>query len=814
MRAPFVVLWLVAAASAGCTGCYQLDRRLVPAGPPSDCDAGDAAFVVDATLALLGQRPRSHTEVELGANTIAAFEQEHPGEGRRRWALQLMEHPAFVERWSELVLDDLYVPRTGIQAMGECYGDARLGDPALDGDVDLALFVRDNVAIDDVFADSFTFLDLLKQSLVLDDLSPSYRAHLYALLTRLNACGNVDAVGQELAFRDEVGHTFEAAYLNRDPVCLACHTTSFAVTDRDDPDADRHWPLKGRFEDSVFGAGSVDDPRVPRAVFRVDSFVNGGAVDFGFLDPTVAYCFDAATMNLLPADCDPALLPCPDGFDPFCLGPFDFPQCVDDGAGGQQTSCGSTPFCLDASFQNVDVVTCEGGVAGCAPEFPILACPATDDVPLCDDQGVPFCPDAAGEGEGEGDVVDDGSSFSPWGADRVCGSFARQVPSDDPAAIDAHFASVVGRRVSVVQLEQALKRGVDALAVLGLRVDDDDNIRNPDEAFAYLVAANIVDNTWREVIGSPLTIATHFPRNQSQRDVLQSLTDDFVARHFSLKELLADVVTSGYLNLQPPENACSDAFAYPPIFDPWTREEPEPEARNNAASDAVHALSARTLLSAGYAALGWPRPASEAFPEGAATADLDFGCFDLFPDCPTLESACLEGQCCPEKDAACGASTGPLTETEIQGGVGVFHGISEKGFRGLDFQALLFFEARFGSCEKPADVDHDAIDDIVSRGNAAGSVRDTVLALKERLINDTSFDGAERQQLEALFGGSLDQPAAGVVNLESSLRVVCGALLASPQFQLTGVAPPSPSPPARLQPSVDEVCREPLPGCR
>ncbi|MDP2341134.1 MAG: hypothetical protein Q8O67_09260 [Deltaproteobacteria bacterium] len=678
MRSTQAAVVVVVVVVVSTLGCWELERD--PQGaiePPSECDAGDAAFVVDATLALLGHRPRSHTEVELGVQAIAASD-------RRTWALQLMEHPDFIERWTELVLDDLYVPRTGVQAMAECYGTALLPDPSAAGDVDLAVFVRDNAGIDAVASTTFTFLDLLKQSLVLDDLSGPYRAHLYALLTRLNGCTNVDPVEQELAFRDEIGHAFEASYLNRDPVCLACHTSSFAVTDDEDPALDRHWPLRGRFEDSVFGSGSIDDPRVPRAVFRVQGFVT----------------------------------------------------------------------------------------------------------PVTEEEPVPLP-----------------GSFSPWGADLVCGSFARDLGSDDPAAVDAHFAGVDGRRVSIIDLEASLKRGVDAIATNGLVIDADDAIADPDSAFAYLVAANIVDNTWREVVGSPLTIATHFPRNQSQRDVLQSLTDNFVASHFSLKQLLADVVTSGFINLQAPESACSDAFGYPPIFDAWTRDEPVPEARNNAASDAVHALSARTLLSASYAALGWPAPEAQAFPE----AGLDAECFELFNSCTALEQACADGECCPERDASCAAIDGPLSETEVQQGIGVFHGISEKGFRGLDFQARLFFEARFGSCEKPAGVAADVVDDVVA-ASATATVEDLVLTLKERLTQDTSLDAGERALLEGLMGRALDRPAADVVDVEAKLRVLCGALLASPQFQLTGVASSS-SPPAPFQPRVAEVCRAPLPGC-
>lgn len=815
-------LWLCAFSA-----CFPLERSGAPTGPPA-CDAGEASFVAETTLTLLGRRPLSHTEVELGIATIGRLESEFPGEGRRRFALALMDHPAFLDRWSDLLLDDLDVPRTGVQSMASCYGESLL-TPEEDGhDDELALFVLDNTGIDDQFGRelggvSFTFRDLLRQSIVVDDVSPIYRAHLYALLTRLNGCGNVDPVGQELAFRDEVGHVFEAAYLNRDPVCLACHNTEISVTDDVDPDKDRHWPLRGNFEESVFGASTVSDPRVPRAVFRVADFVGGGG-GVNELAGDVGYCFDMGSMSVIEAPCVDDQIACGDGF-PFCTSPTEVPSCNDDGTGDTVATCPNQPFCSDANFQVFDVAVCDGGVATCADANNFFAlCGDFVSTALCGPDGVPFCelPPDPGEGEGEGEDAAAGT-FTPWGADPVCGSFAAQVATDDPAAVDAHFASLRGQRVTVVQLEQSLKRGVDALAARGLVVDDNNVISNPDDAFAYLVAQKIVDNVWREVTGTPLTISTHFPRNVAQRDLLQDLSDRFVASHFSLRGLLADIVTGGYVNIQAPEDGCrrapddggrgdpiDETFAWPPVFDPWVRDEPVVAERSNSAADAVHALSARTLLSAAYAALSWPAPDDADFP--GAGDELDFACFDMFLDCPALELACSEGQCCAEKDALCGVVDGPLTEAEVQSGIGVFHGISEKGFRGLDFQARLFFESRFGVCGKPAGVDDDAIDAIVARVARTGTVRDAVLLLKERITRDTSFDKDERELVEGLFGGSLDRAAAGV-DLDPGLRVLCGALLASPQFQLTGIATKR-TPPARLQPSLAEVCEEPLPGCR
>ena len=69
----------------------------------------------------------------------------------------------------------------------------------------------------------------------------------------------------------------------------------------------------------------------------------------------------------------------------------------------------------------------------------------------------------------------------------------------------------------------------------------------------------IVENVWRDVVGTPLTIANYFPRNQASRDELQYLTDRFVRSHFSLKQVITDVVVSRWFNQKPPSSGCGSA---------------------------------------------------------------------------------------------------------------------------------------------------------------------------------------------------------------------------------------------------------------
>ena len=93
-----------------------------------------------------------------------------------------------------------------------------------------------------------------------------------------------------------------------------------------------------------------------------------------------------------------------------------------------------------------------------------------------------------------------------------------------------------------------------------------------------------------------------------------------------------------------------------------------------------------------------------------------------------------------------------------------------------------------------------------------------MLALKDRLLSDPSIgDAGEQTALEAALGAGLDTPAAGA-DLEARLRLVCGALLSSPQFLLGGqssqIASPLPkltAPELGFDPLCSAVAGRPLP---
>jgi hypothetical protein len=677
-----------------------------PVATFEECASSDQAFVRSAKLALLGTRPNSQAEVNVYTDIMSEIRLRNladvdldagpaptPVDPYEAVAEMLMRDTRFVDRWSEHMMDTLQVPRIEDQSQQSCYGTTLRNAAQGDDGGSLAAYVRDNSPMaGGESGGQFTMRDLLRSSLVLDDLSPVYRAHLFALVSRPIPAANVPPVQAELARRENFGNVFDAAFLNRDLTCMVCHNSQFSVTDNADPALSRHWDLPGLFEASIYGASVGIESERAHAPFRYDGFVaNGG---------------------------------------------------------------------------------------------------------------------------GGGDTL-------PWQWDPSCGEFFLGNLSPDPADIDGLFASLTGNALTVFDLERSLKGGFESITTSGLVIDDAGGIADPDAAFAYLVAANFVDGVWGEVIGSRLTIANHFPRNRESRDILQSLTEEFVANRFSLKSLLVDIVKSPYFNRLEPAAGCgAGPYNVPPVFDPWSIADESPELQNNSVGDALAPLSARTMLSAGYSALDWRRPFFESFPEQPSSIG---NCANAFPSCAQLADACdNDDLCCYAEEYWCqfdASDDEPTTRSQraFLRGVGVFLKHGQRGFRGLDFQARLVFEDRFAGCVK-VDPEADFVDGLAALAltTPGATLGDLLAAMKDRLVGHARIEhevgptgSSEKQSLETYFGAELDTEVSELTNLDENLRGYCGVLLSTPQFLLSGLAAPDGRYEAILTPEIhryDSVC--------
>ena len=384
--------------------------------------------------------------------------------------------------------------------------------------------------------------------------------------------------------------------------------------------------------------------------------------------------------------------------------------------------------------------------------------------------------------------VDDfvqGGSARPWGWNSDCGEFALTVP-DDIAGVDGKFASLAGRRLTVYNLEQALARGFDKLRGQLPPIGMDGAIADPDTALAWLVTLKITEDVWKRATGTSLTIANYFPRNQAASDLLYALATRFTQSGYSVKALLVAIVASDYFNRKPAELGCGKTpYTYPAVFDPWVTADADPIRRFNGPGDAVTAVDARTLVSATNGALDWTAPpAASRFPDYG-----DTGCDN--ETCSQMQGYCNQfGACCNAYKAACMmGGVMPSVQVPFERGVGMFLRNSERGFRGLDFQARLVWEDRFGACSRPGWVSSDFIDKLVAAGTAdtTATVADVAAAIKDRIIGEPAIvDSGEINAIAGLFGATLEMPASSVTATEA--RQLCGALLGSPQFVLQGIA--------------------------
>jgi hypothetical protein len=171
-----------------------------------------------------------------------------------------------------------------------------------------------------------------------------------------------------------------------------------------------------------------------------------------------------------------------------------------------------------------------------------------------------------------------------------------------------------------------------------------------------------------------------------------------------------------------------------------------------------------------------------------------------------MQTVCeLQGLCCEALLLTCIDPPPPDQEARamraFERGIGIFLKHGEKGFRGLDFQARLVFEDVFGSCANPGR-EPDFVSRLVAaaRENPAATIGDVVSALKDRLIGQAAINpvpgpsGAnELAAVEAMFGSAIDTRAADAEDLEGSARAMCGVLVSSPLFLLTGIAAPDAS---------------------
>lgn len=251
-----------------------------PPGPEDGvelCDAGDEAYVKKLIAFTQGRRPESIREVRLLVSMIEQLDMRGEN-GRRAVALGLMRGDMYLERWFTYLYEELRVNRTGDRRNDTCYDlDSGQGNNG-----DLAAFIRDNDATAQWNGPDFWMPDVVYSGLHLDDMSPIYRADLFARMSAPLIAGNVTPQELEEMRLTQYGSSFEQVYLGRNSECMECHRAEESVTWSPIEEANRHFPLMGNLELAVFGP-NVATPNPERAygIFRYFNFAVGQDITVG-----------------------------------------------------------------------------------------------------------------------------------------------------------------------------------------------------------------------------------------------------------------------------------------------------------------------------------------------------------------------------------------------------------------------------------------------------------------------------------------------------------------------------------------------------
>lgn len=231
-----------------------------------DCDAGDEAWAAMVVQFLLGRKPEGLREVQVLADLVKATDRAAVARG-------LMNLPEFESRWAHWLMDELRVNRIGDKKHSTCYGTPKM--PNDNGEI--ATWIRDHDPIASQTQYSFNMSDVLYSSLRLDDITPLYRAHLFAMMAKPLTGANVAALEMDITRRQDFGEIFSAVYTHRNVVCAGCHNSEWAITDNDDPELDHHWQIPGLFEKGIYGQSTGRDEMEVYSNFRHLNVVTSGS---------------------------------------------------------------------------------------------------------------------------------------------------------------------------------------------------------------------------------------------------------------------------------------------------------------------------------------------------------------------------------------------------------------------------------------------------------------------------------------------------------------------------------------------------------
>ena len=761
-------------------------------------DAGEVAFVRQAVPAVLGRRVRNVAEFELLVELAQSVDREAVVD-------LLMEQPEFVDYWESVLFEKLRgLERKGSPGvMSACVDSPVFGSEPGDHDGRVAEHIM-NTSVAVQYDTSFNLRDVLRSSIVADDLRPAVLTNLLTM-----ASANDDATDASTRFME--------VYLNRDGACLECHNSTFSKTD-EDSGWTRHYPLPWDLDgdvwsrtvdacpDTSYAVGTTYDSANGELLYDAhncgDCHGSGSSFDHAALVPdrVDAQIIDAiregsSTMTAY----DDGMLSPDELSDLLAYMRDEFGEYAGAGCPDWQ----STDTYFDSLF------ACRPGQL-CAISFelsetsPVIChsppCAELPDVPLF--EPVPTPP--------------------PWGMLESCGLHKNNEDGTQTSTIAGQTDH------SALGLVEALKFGMIDLVVNDAAADllvsppvgpasALDSMGTPIMGFAYAVAASLTNSIGEELTGKSMRLEHGFSRNESQRETLFAGTHELLGGpdggdgRWSLKRVVRAWLTSPAFNLKmPDESSEAEPYTLLALFDPWF--DPDPRAPLNETADAstgvgyngvgdvVHRPSFNNLLLQLHHALGWPKPE-------LLSRDND-----------------------------------PYLNSDLRRALGQPLSADIRGFEDVTFQSLLAWESAFGQCENPNGSEGDWIRELARSASPVNTLKDLAQAVKWRLLQDTIDDPLEQGAIARLFpgllpageqegpggvtppgggsvpGGGLDIPpldlpdglalltplaALDPVDVETGIRRFCGVLLTSPQFMLSMDGGSSDTVP---EPPVVEVC--------
>lgn len=758
---------------------------------PEADDEGHATFAREAIKVLLGRPARGADEVEVVADIAKLL-------GRDVAVKMLMKETEFVDTWAENLVDLLQVQREDGSSLAaqdqSCWGAPTRANP----DPAIATWVRDHGPTDGGAPPVWNMTDLLRSAIAIDDLSPVYRTYLFTLSMRRGPPLSGNPAVAEALSRVELSSRFLRIYLNRNIACLRCHNPTYSASNKTDSGGNivwqRTWTIPGHPEKALFGnyydadtvlnrlrpimRGDVRKEKTPSSTF--------GIQPWGIAQSCATDSFNGSPANSPPTH---------EGFQTQAGS--------NPGAGFGSIDGTSGPaslFELEAALR-AGINDLKDGYARLPPGNPILPpdqklyCDAVQvfasKCVVCHSPPSPPGGLALSTNDPASQLIGVNTTATPQPPNLP----KRVVPGD---TVHSELWRRVANNIMPPGGLPPAPPGTERPAIEnwiagGAAHTNDTSTCNtstipevhPDEALAFLTAANLVDGIWMAAMGYHLTIDNGFSRNSQQRDMLWNLTEyEFLPKSWSLKTVLTKILASNwYARRAPSISQGTPAYDLPPILDPWIVADPTqvsnppPHQRYNGQGELVDRFRVNTLLRNIGASLAWKAP--RRFPGGGYPSPLDQ---DL------------------------GQYISPLTP----------------GFRGINFQSLLALESQTGLCVKTgravgADDWIDKVVDGIVTFNTANAGAPITLGeawsmLKDRLLQDPSINASlpsglsstpgattEQQAVLAFLNQNLNIPggislntSAGALTtnqLRTKLREGCGILVKSPQFLLTNITP-------------------------